>query len=181
MGELQPHPNFAINAKLLLSSMKYQFSETLFGGDQLTFEESQDWVELPLLIRCYAGRKNKLRFFMEAGLTGRLLRNSKAAVERLVGNGVDITGPSIDVSIARMETNYAYNFGIGFRRSFGNLSFSTTLSAQYDTNQQVATEQRYSNQELLFRYGYVDENFKVLTPSISFTMSYSIYRHNIVE
>lgn len=181
MGEIQPHPSFAVNAKLLFSSMNYQFSETLFGGDQLIFEESQNWLELPLTLRYYAGRKNKLRIFIEAGLTGRLLQNASASVQRLVANGTDVTGPSIDVSDSRMETNYAYLFGIGFRRSFGKLLLSTTFSAQYDTNQQVDAAQRYSNQELLFRYGYVDDNFKILSPSVSITISYAIYRHNIIK
>jgi tetratricopeptide (TPR) repeat protein len=181
MGELQLHSNFAINAKLLLSSIKYQLSENLFDGDQLVFDESQSWIEFPLAFRYYAGRKNKSRFFLEAGLTGRLLRNSKASVQRLVVNGADVSGPDIDISNSRMQTNYAYIFGAGLRRSLGNILLSATISAQYDTSQQVDKGQRYANQELLFRYGYVDEDFKVLTPSVSITISYAIYRHKIVK
>ena len=176
-GEWYFKPHMSLLGHFTYKTSQIKFTESIFISDQLTFVESQQWFSFPLSVRYYLGNTNKTRFFVEAGGGLSLLRKASAEVERTVTDEKDVSGPEIDVLSLRNTTNYSASVGFGLRKSLGQLMFYTKFDVTYHVNHQNNPDTRYSNTELMFQYGYVDQDFRVISPSVSVGLSYAIYNH----
>jgi hypothetical protein len=166
------HSKITLNTEIYLSGKNYAYKNNLFGYESLSFNEQQTHIELPVLASYSLTNNTWLHPFVEAGFSMDALLNATANVTRIdqtsdVELKKEVTGPSIHVNAQRRRLNYnaiagggvTYTRGknimmIGFRYSLGLLNA-------------VKPKNRYTNTELIYKYGYMDNDLRMNAFSVS--------------
>ncbi len=171
--------------ELGLTNQSYQYQNTLFGYATVSFEERQNHLRLPILLKGYLGDKYnfRLRNFMLYGYAGptiSYLASALAVVSRndFVNEDIQrqVAGLPVNISEQRKKLYYYATLGIGleYKRGLGSLF----ADVRYDLGLQniVRSEQRYENNELIFRYGYLDNDLSLSTFTFAVGYVYPIYK-----
>jgi hypothetical protein len=177
VADILLYRNFQVNTTFLYSGKKYETSsDKMFGYTSLKLVESQSWLELPVVLKYNFG-KNKLKFFAEAGMSGNLFLSSKADVTRIsIANDNDASGPSVAMSNLRNKLNYAAVFGGGARYKLGYGYLMLDIRYSMGMRNVVNAKNRYSDNELIYYYGFIDSNYKLNNISVSFGYLKSLYK-----
>ena len=156
-----------------LASRTYEFKDVLLNFANLTFRENQTWIDIPVLFKYYF-TETKVRPFIQVGPSINLLFGSSANAKRIdiVDSETqrEVSGPAISLKEQRNLFNFGVSGGGGFRfdKLIGNGSLLLEVRYNYALNNIVKTENRTKNHELIYDYGYIDNDFKV--NNISFSM-----------
>lgn len=165
---------FAI-PEIYLSGKNYSYKNNLFGYESLSFNEQQTHIGIPVLLMYMVEKGKRLKPFFEGGFTTDVLVSSIASVIRIDHTGneeikKEVAGPNINMSAHRRKLNYSATIGTGFTYKKGKNIFSVSLRYNAGLFNVVKSRMRYSNQELIYKYGYLDNDFKMNT--LSLTMGY---------
>ncbi len=183
-ANLNINPQLSLNGELLFSNRRFSYSNVLFVDDPQDYIESQFWVELPIYLK-YAFKKNRFYPFIYAGYSLETLISAKWSsislddITKKSDNSVDeitpVTGPDVNINSIRKTFSSSLVFGMGFRyrigyqylsfdfRAKGGMKNLVDVSKQLDTNDPVI-------EELRFRYGSVEDDFRL--NSLSFSIGY---------
>lgn len=138
--------------------------------------ENQFWVELPVALK-YGIRIKKFYPFVYGGASFKYLLNANLNISRANLDPADIEtpqrrveGPPINLIKSGIRDKYHYNLlaGVGVRYQFGidylvlNIRYNIGLS-----NFRNKDALLNANNELLYRYGYIDNDFKMNSTAIS--------------
>lgn len=169
----------------------YKYQENLLGFARIEFVENQDWIQLPVLLKYYFRREeaisknekpilNKFQPFLTGGASIAYLISSRADISRTDelgggrGNREPITpiptGRDIELNDQRKSFNYALILGGGFRlKNILSSGWDLSLESrfQFGLNSLVKADSRDLNQELLYDYGYIDDDFRINNFTIS--------------
>ena len=167
----------------------------------LKFNEQQMYIDVPLMLRYeyYLKKNKKIIPYAFLGFTPNfLLKADLVNIERntsretlgggaIVGGEVSlpIAGPAIannntDLSDPKLSLRNNFNFsvmaGIGSKFRIG--SDFLIVEARYNRFilNSVNIENRYSNRELLYKYGYVDNDFRMDNFSLTIGFEKSFYK-----
>lgn len=178
-----------IKTGIFYSQRKYAYSATLLGLTQVTSNEADNFLEFPLAISYELGKAKigfvKLKPFVMlggsvsylVGATTELRRTFlDAAYQNVENKPADVTGPAEDIKNLRTELSYNVFAGIGVKYKVKNGYLMA--SGQYNVGMQdlLKPDSRYSNDNLLYKYGYVDSDFKTEHISINLGYYYSFYK-----
>lgn len=143
---------------------------------EVNFSEIQSWLNIPLSIGTTIGN-SKVKHFIYGGASAGYLVSAKAKISRKFtyasNSGSNIKGPDINVRELRDKFNLWGIVGTGVRIKSGLNHIN--IEAQYDLGLKniVDRSNRYSNSQLINRYGYLDNdiriNFFTLRGSYMFT------------
>ena len=179
--ELPLNNKMTIVGEAYLASRTYEFKDVLLNFANLTFRENQTWIDIPVLFKYYF-TETKVRPFIQVGPSINLLFGSSANAKRIdiVDSETqrEVSGPAISLKEQRNLFNFGVSGGGGFRfdKLIGNGSLLLEVRYNYALNNIVKTENRTKNHELIYDYGYIDNDFKV--NNISFSMGYIIPIYN---
>lgn len=176
-ADLYLNKKFSVGADLLLSLKKYQYKNTLLGYSELTAKETQMWLELPLVLKYTIGQK-KLRAYLQAGGAVSMILSSNMNIVRKDVNtqSNQAIGPDINARDLRNMFNYALVGGGGIRYKAGYGYLVLDVKYMYGLNNISHTADKYSNDELIYKYGYIDNNFTLNTLMFSVGYYKSFYK-----
>jgi hypothetical protein len=162
--------------EIYVASKKYEFSDSLLGFSHMTYKESNVSIDLPLLLRKNFIASQKVVPFIEAGFTGHGLLSASSSLRRVdVVNGLskDIEG-NVDMMNQRHRLNYSFSLGAGLKLKdiigSGNLTFS--LRYNLGMLNQVNALNRYDNENMIFGYLYIENDYKL--NYMTFSLGYLI-------
>ncbi|MGB0522097.1 MAG: porin family protein [Flammeovirgaceae bacterium] len=178
VGEYYFGNNYSISPQVFLTTNRLNFEDNLFDFSTLTYQETQQWLEVPIVFKRYFNwRKANVRPFISVGASASFLQKSEAAVVRNVTDGRDATGPDVNTESLRNNRNYSAIASIGIKKHFRHIHAFFTLSYRRDFLSQVNQDKRYNIPELVYRYGYIDNDYNTSYIVASFGISYALYNH----
>jgi len=179
---------FDASVELLISYNRIKRQERSLGISNLSFQEAQWFVKMPFSIK-YTFEKPRLKPYIYSGFSLDFLLNSIAGkLERVVSiisvqtdsvnstqdrNEVfdPISDPNINLNDKRNWFNYSVLVGAGIKYKIGIDYLAFDVRYSYGLNNISNRDARYApNDPLLFKYWYVDDDFRqnYLSFSVSF-------------
>lgn len=165
-----------LDLEALLSNKTYEHQSNLYEFSQVTMNETQRRIEIPLILS-YDFFKHKIRPYIGVGIAGEYLLGSSAEFSRTYTDTslAEIKGQNIDMTDHRQSLNYSLigTAGIRFKVPKGMIS----LDFRYKKGMlnQVNKTQRYTNNHLMYRYYYIDSDFALDHYILSVGYVYSFY------
>ena len=184
-GDVNLVQGLYFSAYLTYRQKKFNYQSELLEDHLVSFNEFQQWLELPLSISFSPEKwKSKLTPYASVGFAfGFLLRSTAVEIRRENTNEeIDekaITGS--DVVLTSSENNQRkrnYNsaiFTIGAKYRLKEKYLALDVSYQYGFKNIIRTENQYNNQEMIYKYGYVDDDFRINNIAVSLTFINPIY------
>lgn len=169
--DLYLNKKWSVGTDLLLSFKKYQYKNTLLGYSELTVKENQVWLELPVVMKYTMGHK-KLRYYLQAGAAVSMILSSRSNLVRkdVATQSNQAIGPDINTKDLRNMFNYSLVGGGGVRYKAGYGYVVLDVKYMYGLNNISDPDNKYSNSELIYKYGYIDNNFTL--NSLMFSIGY---------
>ena len=172
--------NWYVGAELMYMRNVFEQDE-FFEFGSTNYRETQDWIKLPLYISYQYPLKKKeiVPFVYVGGSLDWLLRSSssiRTVLQQSVSESSVISGADESLKDLREPINYSAIIGAGVNIPLG-VNF-VTVSARYSfglTNI-MDPSRRIQRQDIINRYGYVDDDVRL--NSLMLTLSYrkSFYR-----
>ncbi len=162
---------FSLGADLLLSFKKFQYKNILLDYSELTAKETQMWLELPVVLKYTMGQK-KTRFYLQGGGAISMLFSAKSNIIRKETNtqSNEAIGPDVNMMSMRNKFNYSLIGGAGVRYKAGYGYVVLDVKYMYGLNNISNPDKKYSNSDLIYKYGYIDNNFTL--NSLMFSVGY---------
>ncbi len=169
--------------EVMLTQQSFTFKNAMFDYTELDMTELQTHLIIPLSFKALL-IKGKTRPFVEAGITTSLLFSSEAEVARTflpnIGEIVEREPQDQTISMfdsnLRKTVNLSYFAGVGVRRKIKRAFISLSVRLGQTLENVVETKNRYSNTDLIYRYGYLDDDFLLRNLQLNFRYLYSIYK-----
>lgn len=153
-----------------LNSSAYEFSS-------LQSSETQNWFSIPIIASYSFLRDKKLQPFAEAGFVPSFLLSAKSSLTRtyLDNSLPTVTGAEVDIIELRNTSSSWWSTGVGAKYKVSKGHFILTVNYLIGIKNQALTDNRYTNQELIYKYHYIDSDFFINNLLISVGYSYSLY------
>lgn len=187
---LTKHLDIGIEPSFRMS--KYQYSNTIIEYVNVTFTESQTYLEMPIYLkwnfknkfnfmRDRRSFKNKIFPYITAGATLSMLNKSSGIALRLDGGAEGSTPLTLesvpyDMKPARHTQKIMPMGALGVEYKSGRSTLALEVRYMRMLGTQVKPAQRYANQELLLKYGYTDNDFRIHNASITLAFMYPLYK-----
>ncbi len=152
---------FSANLELVAATRGYRYTNEILGFATQEMTEQQLWLDVPLTFRYSFGEGRVKPYALLGGSVG-LLVNSNATISRSYADGSqsEVAGPDVDVKTQRRAANYWGIAGLGFTYKVpkGFLFFDARFG--YNLQTMANPTERYTNDELLYQYYLVDDDFQ---------------------
>ncbi len=166
-----------ISIQPMLSRNTYSYSDSIFDFTYVDIYEQQTRIDLPISLIYEFGDKN-IRPYARIGISTNYILSVPIEATRVYTDNAhpNISGTDINIIDFRRKLNFSSIAGLGVKYKIprGFLIFDTRYN--YGILNQVNTNQRYTNPELIYKYYYVDNNFKLNNLMFSIGYVYSIYK-----
>lgn len=176
------HPTKLINVStgLFYSNRKYKYTNGLYyynttlGEDnvplKLEFQESQTWLDIPLMVRVNFGNKKIIPYLYMGAEFNYLLGATYTEISRGTKklNNYSINGQTTPKQ--RNEINISPIAGLGIRMKQGPHFLVFDVKYGLMTQDIVVLDKVYSNSTLVYELGHVDNHFQF--HNISVTLGY---------
>ena len=177
----------SIGVDFQYSLISYEYNKKQFNYSQVTFIEEQSWVEAPAYLK-FEALSGDFKIHAKAGAAIHYLLNSKATVSRLdslneeLGNQT-VAGPRIDITSQRNEYYLSVIAGIGmsWKGVIGNGYLTADIGYSYGLGRINKASERYSNDELIYEYNYIDNNFSLDRLNFSIGYALPIYKPKLLK
>jgi hypothetical protein len=168
---------FQINTGVQIAQKKYEYSNTMFNYTTLNLQESQLWLELPLALKYNFGYKNKLVPYVYSGAAMALFLSSSGTLTRVSTSGDNnASGPNVSLTDLRNKLNSSAFAGAGIKYKLGYGYINLDLKYAIGLKDIANPDKRYSNNELVYFYGYIDSDFKLNNFYVSVGYFKSFYK-----
>ncbi len=166
-----------------LNQQRFTYANDLYAYTRTSFVERQTWFSLPLSLRLLAGR-GKIRPFLQGGVAAHFLQEAQLEIGRsfLPNIGEILEREPQDQLISVRESNLRQTFawtpllavGVNYKVPRAVIS----VQARYGLGMQniVQAENRYTNAELIYRYGHLDDDFRTNHLQIAVHVFYNLYK-----
>ena len=169
---------FEISGGIQGSIRRFELNNALFDYSEYTLMETHVNIELPLLLRFYFTRKNRFQPYLYAGWVPSWLLSSSLGGVRQGGTAVNLGNVNLSNEGLRPALHHHAIGGIGFRYRLPSRRDFITVDLSYQRGLMNLSRQanRYNaSQDLLFRLGYVDDNFSLDGLQIGVGYVFSFY------
>ena len=170
------YKDVSLDAGLIFTLLNYKNKLNLNEVMSLDFAETQSILTLPISLR-YSYTYKKIKPFILTGFSVNKLLSSSAQVSRHFNGDISpaVTGPVVDITNSRASYSYALNLGLGFEYKIKHALLGFQVNYSYALNSAVTPDSRYANPDLIYKYYYVDNDFKIDFFSVSFRYTYLLY------
>ncbi len=187
--ELNINDQWSLNGDVMFANRRFTLRNTLFVDDMQKVTENQYWIELPLYVK-YSKQFDKLHPYIYGGYSIQYLLSSKVNAE-LVNNEPSgqqtskLLGEPLTNSRTRFTQSAIVGAGVRYRVGYHYLMFEVRYTAGLrnllsEQNQYLKEGDNYNN-ELQFRYGYVDSDFKINSLSATFGFVKPLYKPRKID
>lgn len=155
-----------LTVDFLYASRSYALNDP-FLDFVLLYEEILNTLEIPIGLS-YVLRKGNYKPYVSVGIAPAFLLAANATADRSRDNGTkEATGPALEIDEIRKDWNISGYAAAGLRKKFGRSEvFAEARYYRGFTNIPVI-DKRYSNVELVYRYGHIDNDFTLNNLMIS--------------
>ncbi len=155
----------------------YRVTQDILGFTKLSFSETQNKLLFPVCIE-YSFNFRKVEPYFLLGFSTEILLNSNATVYRefKYSQKEKITGAPIKMTHARRIFNFSAIAGAGMKYKVRKSYFYLDVKYFKGILKQNDPTERYSNNELVFNYYYIESDFKLNMLLFSFGYAISIYK-----
>ena len=182
-AEFPVFKKLTLHGELLYLQHRFQIDQKVTRGvdietgeslvNEFTGTESQSWISLPLSVEySYLNPTSKLhkkfRPYVAGGVVVSYLTNSKITAERIREGESSIPEAGIDVEREKINLSLMISSGIKIKMASGLLVVDVRYI--HGLTNVSSSETAFSNQQLLWEYGYADPVFKM--SSFGATLSY---------
>ncbi len=169
-----------IGAEIQLMRQSFKSTSDQFGFATIESAETQDWVQLPIM-GTYDFSHGKWEPYVSLGVVPAYMIAANAEIKRTVNSGAnsglgDVTGPDIDMISQRNQFNIASLFAAGVKYKIPRAFLLLEARHSWYFLNQVKSEERFKNPELLYQYYYVDDNFNIGNIQIMLGFTYSFHK-----
>jgi len=183
-AELNINDHFSLGLEFMLAQKRYLYENNLFNGDIQTLEERLLMVSAPIYVK-YRIEFQKIRPFVYLGYSNEYFFSAQGNLSLIdkVSSVSDedmaefpVTGPDVNMIDQRNSFNSSLlagigsNYRIGYNYVFIDIRYSLGLSNIVDIDSQ------YANEELLYKYGYVDDYKRLNSIEIMFGFVKPLYK-----
>ena len=185
MFDLPLTENIHAGVEAYYATRSFKFtSDSLLNFARTEFTERQSIVEIPIYARYIFGTlKSNFRPFVSAGMFANFLLSTNADVIRndLGGSGVteirrDVEQITINMADQRRRLGYGAVLGTGFMLKTAAGFFTLDVRYNLGLSNLVNKANRGSNEILVNRYGYIDDD--MLMSPISFSVGFYMPKYN---
>ncbi|MFN6946475.1 MAG: porin family protein [Cytophagaceae bacterium] len=168
--------SWSLSPEIHFATKSFHFKDTILGFSHLHYEEDQAMIDLPLFIRKNFLLNNRtLLPYVEAGIIGHGLVRARASIERQDHIGPsrqDVPERSIPRLNQRNILNYSLGIGAGIKikNVIGNGYLMISARYQFGMRTMVDPMTRFNNEELIYNYLYLENDYKLNT--MSFSLAY---------
>ena len=169
--------NLQVGLGVNIVQNSFEYTDTIFSFSYVSFIEKQTRIDLPVSAIYSFGKKTFRPFVTVGANVNFIISASSTAIRSYIDNShKDVTGSDIDLKEYRRSVNFSVFGGIGAKYMIrrGYLFFEAKYL--YGLLNQVNTDTRYTNPELIYKYYYLDNNFKLNNLMFSVGYMYSIYK-----
>jgi len=174
--------NHELSLELGIAQNSISFTSEFLDFVRVVSSETQVRIELPISLthsfERKTSRKRKIVPFFRLGFTPALLTNSYTSIVRTYTDKTrgDVTGSDIDLAKHRKKFNFWVFSAAGIKYSLGRGKLIFDLRFNYGLSNQVVADERYNNSELIFKYFYIDNDFKLHNIAFSIGYVYSFFK-----
>jgi len=179
---------FTVHGELLYLQHRYQISEKvnrvdLETGETLVNEftgvESQNWISLPMSIEyAYLNANStfhkKFRPYVAGGVVLEYLTGANITADREREGEASIPESSIDIEREKFNLSLTVSTGIKIKMASG--LFVADVRYVHGLTNVSSSETAFSNQKLLWEYGYADPIFKMSSFGATFSYVQDIFK-----
>lgn len=141
----------------------------LYGYSRILYQETQGYFELPLTLTYTFLDKRRFQFYGRAGTSLAFLLNASSTLERInVETNSVASGPPVPMDNLRRTFNYWLLGGGGITLKLKKGYAFMDVSYKHGLRNNVNVNNRYSDPELIYKYHYVDNDFKLHNLNLSF-------------
>lgn len=167
----------SISTGLDFSNYYYLYDHIQYGYSHLAVEENQMALQVPVTVK-FNILNNKFRPYVKLGASFSYLIFSELELskENTEDGSDEATGPSVDVMNQRNKLNFYGLGGVGAAYKLGYGYIFLDLKYYYAFDEVTDPEERFSNEELIYKYHYIDDSFYLNAFMISIGYYKSIYK-----
>ncbi len=162
---------------LQFAQNKYVSTKSLYDFAVINYQETQTRISMPLTVS-YELNKKKIKPYIRAGLSIGYLLNSKATVIRSYSDNshAEIKGTDVALKDFRNPVNVWILAGAGLKYKVKRANIVFDLKYNIGLFNQVKTKARYDNVELIYKYYYIDNDFRINNFAVSIGYNYLFYK-----
>lgn len=166
-----------VNTDILMSSNSYIYNLNILNFTNTELIEKQSLLNIPIYCSFEILTK-EIRPFISAGINTCYLYKDISKVTRTYTEGgfKPITGSDIDMMQQRKKYSISGLGGVGLKYKIDRGFLYFDLNYNYGLFTQNIQSERFSNAELLYKYFYIDNNFKMNSFSFNIGYIYSFYK-----
>ncbi|MCK4664560.1 MAG: hypothetical protein KAT68_16950 [Bacteroidales bacterium] len=176
--------DYDVNLQFLFIQNKfdYNFIPNNFINEfaEIDFSETQNRFLIPISGTYYFYENKIISTFVEAGgIIGLLSSSSAKIIRKYMDNSSynDVTSPDINIKDNRNLTNFGILLGLGAKYKIKKGNFLLNINYNFALTNQVNINNRLLNHEMIFKYYYYDNDFKLNNLMLSITYMYPFYSH----
>ena len=174
-GDFHLWKNIFLRGSLMYMSSGFRQEEIILRYQRVATEETEQRINFPVELY-YIYDHWKFKPFLGGGFAMHYLLSSKANIDHAPivpeipsgSLGIPQTVRDYDLTDQREKITWNWVMSAGVQRKINKLTLEARVSYEYGLNNLVKTEARFSDQELLDKYAYVPDDYKM--DNIRFTI-----------
>ncbi|MBA7579894.1 hypothetical protein ES708_21775 [subsurface metagenome] len=177
------HKNWRFSVELFYSQNKFKYNDELNDFASITYIETHTAIQLPLTVTYSFQTEKKWNPYLRAGFGTSLLLDAKSTITRdYVETGslqfTEIKGSDIDIKNNRESLHYWTILGGGVKYKIPHSYLFFDVRFNYGLNNCIKTQNRFdeNEQELIFKYFFSHDDFKLNNLSFSLGWAYTFYK-----
>jgi hypothetical protein len=190
--EIPLNGRFSFAPELLLANRSYNYNTRLFSYVNVDFVERQMYLETPMVFIWHL-RNSGWRPYLNGGISVGQLWSARAQVRRTDINLAnqssepnsdirrEVTGPDVSLNAQRKFMQLSPLLGAGIKYKKGRNTLLLDVRYSVALLNAVKSRKRYTNPELIYRYGYLDNDFRMSSISISLGYLIPIYKPKVLR
>lgn len=166
-----------VNADILMSSNSFTYNLNVLNFTNTELIEKRSLLNIPVYCSFEILTKD-IRPFISLGINTSYLYKDISKVTRTYTEGgfKPITGSDIDMMTQRKKYSISGLGGVGLKYKIDRGFLYFDFNYKYGLFTQNIQSKRYSNAELLYKYYYIDNNFKMNSFTFNVGYIYSFYK-----
>ncbi|MCP4521351.1 MAG: PorT family protein [Cytophagales bacterium] len=167
---------FSTDLEILFSEKSYEHQYSILNFADIVLDEKHGTVDVPVIFN-YDFLTKKVKPYIGLGFSAEYLLSAEGAFSRTYSDTSLAPVEASDVLITNQRESFNVSAivaaGVRFKIKRGMISID--MRYQQGLLNQVNTQERYKNYDLIYRYYYVDSDFLLNHYSVSVSYVYSLY------
>ncbi|MBD0402880.1 porin family protein [Flammeovirga sp. EKP202] len=172
-----------INLSPTYENVSFETVERPLSFSTTTMTENQSWLHVPLTLRWIIAPNTKLKPFIGAGGAMRYLLSSTIEGTQSFDESdiADIEPSPIDIKDQRNEMLYEATAQVGFQVKTRMTHWDIYATYTYALSSFNKPNNRFDNPDLIFNYGFIDNDTRLNILALNIVFSYDLYKPKVLR